>query len=164
MAKGGKAEKAAKTEKQSADPQYAAYVDKEPTELQVRFGQWIQEKTGYEPDMDTLKLAVFLRIPFQASPENQAVLEEKRKKNEAKAAKRAARAAEAEAAAAAEEAKPAKKTGKAAKATATADKAAPTNEATAEDPGPTPAKATGRRRPPAKAAKATASTAAEEAF
>jgi hypothetical protein len=72
----------------TVDPKLAVYAEKEPTDLQVRFAQWIEAKTGYKPDLRTVALAVFLRIPFQASPENQAVLNERKAKHEAKAAKK----------------------------------------------------------------------------
>lgn len=85
------AEEAAETEED-----YTKYLEKDPTDLQERFGQWILEKTGYEPkDEDDflagVQLATALRMKFQASPENQAVLEERRlAAAEAKEAKAAA--------------------------------------------------------------------------
>lgn len=79
--------------KAAANPRdYTSYADKAPTSLQERFTKWILEVTGYEPDdMDSfeagVRLGVALRMAFQASPENQKVLEE----NKAKAAEKAAK-------------------------------------------------------------------------
>lgn len=60
---------------------YTRYRDKEPTELQARFGDWLIEKveltfgTKKETDafLEGVRLATALRMPFQRSPENQAV-------------------------------------------------------------------------------------------
>lgn len=77
--------------KAAANPRdYTGYADKKPTDLQARFTQWILDNTGYEPDdieafEDGVRLAVSLRMAFQASPENQAVLAE----NKVKAAQKA---------------------------------------------------------------------------
>lgn len=66
---------------------YSEYRDKPPTPLQERFDDWIIEKTGYNPATaktkqqafeDGVRLSVYLRIPFQASPENRAATEELR--------------------------------------------------------------------------------------
>lgn len=66
---------------------YTAYADKQPTDLQARFTEWILDKTEVDPAGFKTKqaafeagarLAVALRMKFQASPENQAVLEERR--------------------------------------------------------------------------------------
>lgn len=70
---------------------YTEYRDKEATPLQQRFGPWLIEKTGYNPAVAKTKqdafdagvrLAVSLRIPFQASPENREATEELRKQRE----------------------------------------------------------------------------------
>jgi hypothetical protein len=65
---------------------YTQYLDREPSDLQERFADWIIEKTGKE--FATKKeeaawragvyVSVQLRMRFQASPENQAVLEARR--------------------------------------------------------------------------------------
>ena len=70
---------------------FTKYADKPPTDLQSRFSGWILEKTGYEPeDMDSfnegVRLATALRMAFQASPENQEVLEGRREESAAKKA------------------------------------------------------------------------------
>jgi len=68
---------------------FTKYADKEPSDLQKRFAEWILEVTGYEPDdMDAfnegVRLATALRMAFQASPENQEVLNARREAAEAK--------------------------------------------------------------------------------
>lgn len=58
---------------------YTKYLDKEPTDLQSRFGDWILDKVGIEfgtkKETDAfregVRLATALRMPFQRSPENQ---------------------------------------------------------------------------------------------
>lgn len=58
---------------------YTKYADKEPTDLQERFGNWILDKVGVsfgtKKETDAFKegvrLATALRMPFQRSPENQ---------------------------------------------------------------------------------------------
>lgn len=85
--KSASAERAANKERD-----YTAYADKPPTDLQKRFSDWIVEKTGYEPeDMDSfsegVRLATALRMAFQASPENQEALANRRE--EVSAAKQA---------------------------------------------------------------------------
>jgi hypothetical protein len=57
-----------------------AVATAEPTELQKRFAEWIYIQTGIRPDLKTVQLACALRMDFQASPENQAHLAEKRAK------------------------------------------------------------------------------------
>lgn len=121
------------------------YADKAPTDLQSRFAEWIPDQTGYNPNSAKTKaeafnagvrLATALRMIFQASPENQAALEEARAAAAQKAANKAA-ADDEEA-----PAKPAKKA--AAKKTAAA--AAPA--------APAKATATPRKRAAKKAAAA----------
>jgi hypothetical protein len=58
---------------------YTKYLDKEPTDLQARFGDWILDKVGVEfgtkKETDAfregVRVATALRMPFQRSPENQ---------------------------------------------------------------------------------------------
>lgn len=135
-----------------AEKDYTAYVAKNPTDLQERFTDWLLEKTEYDPAQTKSKMEVFkmavklsvaLRIPFQASPENQAALEE-------------ARAASAQRA---EEPKPARKSTKAAAEDAPAKVAARTGRkatkaaaAPAEDEEEAPAAPVTRTRQPAKRA------------
>jgi hypothetical protein len=151
---------------------YPKYADKAPTDLQERLADWIMEKTGVTfatkkeeaAYREGVRLAVALRMKFQASPENQAAIAERaasREDEEVEAAKtpapprkgsssrttpprEAAPAVKATKAAAAKAA-PAKAT-KAAKAAAAAE---PEEEAVAE-----PVKVAGRRpaRRPARAA------------
>lgn len=121
---------------------FTRYASLAPTPLQERFGPWIMEKTGYDPAtakskqeafLAGVRLAVALRIPFQASPENKsaaAQLRAERAKSSdeqaEKPAKKTAKTAEPEAkpagkkkagakaanAAAVEPAQPAKKGGR----------------------------------------------------
>lgn len=145
---------------------YTEYRDKPPTDLQTRFVPWLLEQTGYNPATaktkadafaDGVRLSVYLRIPFQASPENKEATQTSRARRAEEAAARAAEREEAKAAKAAEReeqaaaraaAKQEKEATKAAKAAA---KAQPEP---AVDPEPTPApaakaqpaKATGRGR------------------
>lgn len=61
---------------------YTKYLEKAPTDLQSRFSVWIKDKTGKtfatkkeESSFDEgVRLGVALRMKFQASPENQEVL------------------------------------------------------------------------------------------
>jgi hypothetical protein len=55
-----------------------------PTDLHKAFAAWITEKTGVEVDLKTVQLVTTLRMDFQASPENQASLAERKAKAEAK--------------------------------------------------------------------------------
>jgi hypothetical protein len=65
------------------EPDYTVYADKEPTDLQSRFGEWVIDKTGIEFSTkkeeaafkEGVRLGTALRMQFQASPENQEVLE-----------------------------------------------------------------------------------------
>lgn len=59
---------------------FEALATAEPTEMQKRFAEWIFIQTGVRPDLKTVQLACALRMDFQASPENQAHLAEKRAK------------------------------------------------------------------------------------
>lgn len=77
-------------EKAASNPRdFTKYADKPPSDLQDRMAKWILDVTGYEPDdLDSfnegVRLAVALRMAFQASPENQAVLEKRREEAAAK--------------------------------------------------------------------------------
>lgn len=79
-------------EKAASNPKdFTKYADKAPSDLQSRMATWILDVTGYEPDdLDSfnegVRLAVALRMAFQASPENQAVLEKRREEAAAKKA------------------------------------------------------------------------------
>lgn len=58
---------------------YTKYLDKEPTDLQERFGAWLIDKVGVKfgtkkeeaAFLEGVRLATALRMPFQRSPENQ---------------------------------------------------------------------------------------------
>jgi hypothetical protein len=123
------------TSKAEEEQDFTGYAEKEPTDLQTRFTDWIPEVTGFDPNgckskaaafAEGVRLAVSLRMPFQRSPENQELLAERR----------AAAGTRAEEPAAPKKAAPAKK--------AAAKKAVPA--AAEESPR--------RRGRPAKAAKA----------
>lgn len=69
------------------EPDYTAYADKAPTDLQERFAAWIPEVTEYDPSSAKTKVEAFnegvrlgtaLRMEFQRSPENQELLKEKK--------------------------------------------------------------------------------------
>jgi len=125
---------------QTAD-RFEKLVDKDPSDLHERFAEWLVDKTGYEDvDTKTVQLACSLRIEFQKSPENQAVLAEKRAAAEEAEAKREEKRE------AREQKKREEAEAKAKKAaTAKAKKAAPVeaDEDEAEEP---PAKPVSRRR------------------
>lgn len=147
---------------------YKSYLDKEPTVLQERFAGWLQgDEVGYNPAAaktkqaafeEGVRLAVALRMLFQASDFNRAENEKVRAANAAKreAADAAAQAAPAPAAAPAAPAPKPAKAAKAAKATKAAPAAAPVAEA-----APAATRAPARRAPArrAPAAGATAGTA-----
>lgn len=82
--------------KTPGEPPLAKYADKEPTELQRRFAQWIHEKTGVEPDLATVALAVNLRMAFQRSDENQVFVKQSRERAAAQREAKAARSTKAE--------------------------------------------------------------------
>lgn len=142
------------------EPDYTIYKDKEPTDLQARFSPWITEKTGYSPAAAKTKqeafeagvrLAVTLRIPFQASPENrdateqrrQSVAEERAAEKARRDEERAAKAAEREEALAARQAEKEAKAAERANKVAATEEAAPTKPAKPAKavPAATPAKA-----------------------
>lgn len=86
--------KAAAVEVDETAIDFEKYRDKAPTDLQERFAAWILEKVdpapkdedGDEVELDLpsftegVRLGVALRMVFQASPENQEILEERRAK------------------------------------------------------------------------------------
>ncbi|MEW2425017.1 hypothetical protein AB0911_31280 [Streptomyces nigra] len=130
---------------------YTELAAKDATELHKNFAAWIEEKTGFAPDLKTVQLAVTLRMSFQASPENQKHLAQR--KAEAAAAKKRSAAL-----------KKAKLEAQLAKLKADLDKVE-TDEAAEEMPAETPApakktvaakpetaKAPARRRPATKKA------------
>lgn len=88
----------AKKKTEEADvPQFAHLVEKDPTDLHVRFADWLADNTGLdrdEIDEKTVQLACSLRIEFQKSPENQANLEARRAAAEKADEERLARAEE----------------------------------------------------------------------
>lgn len=134
-------------------------ADKAPTDLHERFAEWIEEQTGYEPDLKTVQLACVLRIDFQRSDENQAVLEERQKAAEQRELDRVQKAADRDAKKAAEADKAEKaEARKAAKKSAAPKKAAKAAEPEVEEedeedePVEKPVVQSRRRRPaPAKA-------------
>jgi hypothetical protein len=164
--------RAATTEVDETEVDYTKYADKPATDLQTRFHEWILDKTEIDPNtyknkslafFEGVRLGVALRIPFQASPENQEALAQIRKDVEDRKAERAANGGRKAKAAAeeddAEETRPAKKAAKAAKAApAKRARAAAADEEEAEE---TPAPA--RRRAPAKRGRAAAAANEEEA-
>jgi hypothetical protein len=126
-------------EVEAEEKDYSTYLEKEPTDLQERFADWILDKTGYEPtDADDfatgVQLATALRMEFQRSPENQAVLEERRAAAEERAEEKAT--------------KPAAKRGRPRKTVEPVEDADEPEEAEEEAPKPT------RKRPAARTAKA----------
>jgi hypothetical protein len=69
------------------EPDYTAYANKPPTDLQERFAAWIPEVTEYDPSSaktkqeafeEGVRLGTALRMEFQRSPENQELLKEKK--------------------------------------------------------------------------------------
>lgn len=69
---------------------YEAIAAKAPTQLHEDFAEWIFVQTGVRPDLKTVQLVTVLRMDFQASPENQAKLAQR--KAEAAAKKKASAA------------------------------------------------------------------------
>lgn len=69
---------------------YEAIAAKAPTQLHEDFAHWIFIQTGVKVDLKTVQLVSVLRMDFQASPENQANLAERKAK--AAAAKKASAA------------------------------------------------------------------------
>jgi hypothetical protein len=156
------AQRAAETEED-----YAKYADKAPTDLQARFADWVLDKTGVTfttkkeetAYREGIRLAVALRMKFQASPENQAAIVERAervKAEELEAAKTPAPPRKGSLARTTPPRQPAKaapakanKPTKATKAAAAAVEPEPEDEVVAE-----PVKTTARRRPARRAAQA----------
>lgn len=61
----------------------ASYADKPPTAVQLHFANWIEEMTGYKVDLQSVALAKALHSEWQASPERQEMLDQRRKEREA---------------------------------------------------------------------------------
>lgn len=57
---------------------YEALAAKAPTQLHEDFAQWIYIQTGVKVDVKAIQLASVLRMDFQASPENQKNLAERK--------------------------------------------------------------------------------------
>jgi hypothetical protein len=66
---------------------YEAIATKAPTQLHEDFAQWLYIQTGVKVDLKTVQLVSVLRMDFQASPENQKNLADRKAK--AAAAKKA---------------------------------------------------------------------------
>lgn len=72
---------------------FSGYLEKGPTDLQARFTDWLKgDAVGYNPASaktkaeafaEGVRLSTALRMKFQASPENQELLEERRAAKEA---------------------------------------------------------------------------------
>lgn len=148
----------------------ATYADREPTDLQARFSEWLLDKTGIMPaDEDSfragVRLSTALRMEFQKSPENIAGTEAAREARKARELARSAgseKTAEERKAKAEERAKKAEERAAAAKAKAAAllEKAEARAKALREK-----AEGTAAPKPAAKKAaakKATAKTATKE--
>jgi hypothetical protein len=85
---------------------------KAPTDLHKNMAKWLEETTGYAPDLKTVQLVCSMRMEFQASEANQSDLAQRRAAAIAKQEARVAKAKEAAAKAVAR----AEKLAKAAKA------------------------------------------------
>lgn len=74
---------------------YEALAAKAPTQLHEEFAHWLFIQTGVKVDVKTVQLAVSFRMDFQASPENQKSLAERKAKaaadKKASAARKAAK-------------------------------------------------------------------------
>lgn len=134
----------------TADMDLSVYLEKGPTDLQTRFGDWIVGTVGYDPSRaktkdeafrEGVRLATALRMPFQRSDENQEILVSRREERESGTAEKRTPSKKASAVA-----PPAKKASKKAAA-----KVEP------EEPEEQPAKAT--KKTAAKAAKSTVAAA-----
>jgi hypothetical protein len=79
----------AKNTNETADKNYEGRAAAEPTELHKAFAHWLFIQTGIKADLKSVQLACTFRMDFQASPENQANLAE-RKANAAAAKKASA--------------------------------------------------------------------------
>lgn len=128
-----------KTPTPAAPPTLAHLAEKEPTALHENFAAWIESETGYRPDLKTVQLAAVLRGAFQKSEANQADLAARRKAAEDRSVARAERAA-------APKAEKAEKVAETPKPKPPAKKAASKAAAPAEEPTPTVARPTRRRK------------------
>lgn len=140
-----------RSKKEEAAPQFASYLDKEPTDKHNRLYTWLQENTGYVPETDEqavafmrgVQLTTLLHPAFQASDGNKAANQERISARAAAAEERAQRA---------EERKKAAEEKRAAKEARAAERAA-AKEASADEPKAAPAKkAPAKKAPAAKAA------------
>lgn len=139
----------AKKPVETDEPKYAHLLDKDPTDLHVRFAAWLVENTGLEEDevdVRTVQLACSLRIPFQQSDENQAVLAAKREAAEKRDEDRLAKAE------ARKKAREEAEVAKAAKAAAKAKKAEESDEDEDDEEAPKPVTRRRRGAPAPKAA------------
>lgn len=81
MAKAKAPTEVVETAESNGAKDYTTYAGKAPTDLQGRFADWVIEKVGLtfatakeeKQFRDGVRLGTALRIPFQASPENQDV-------------------------------------------------------------------------------------------
>jgi hypothetical protein len=64
-------------------PPLAAYLQHGLTTTQRRYLNWLREKTGFEPDETSFRLAVALRDQFAKSPDNKAYLKKRKEEREA---------------------------------------------------------------------------------
>ncbi len=135
--------KAKKTTAGKLPAPHAKVVDREPTQLHKNFAAFIEEQTGYAPDLKTVQIATVLRMPFQRSEANQADLAARRKAAEERVANREANAAK----------RAAKKT--------TAKTAAPAKKTAAKKATAAPAKKTVAKKAPARRTPAKKATATE---
>ncbi|QNR52032.1 hypothetical protein phiRKBJ001_90 [Streptomyces phage phiRKBJ001] len=112
---------------------YEALAAKAPTQLHEDFAHWLFIQTGVKVDVKTVQLAVSFRMDFQASPENQAKLAERK---QAAAAKKKASAERKKAKLEAELAKIRGEKAETAEAEEPKQEAVPVEEAKTEEPGP----------------------------
>lgn len=90
-----KATKATKAQaKSNSDSELQGVLDKEPTALQKAYAEWLEETTGYKPDLRTLYLTIALRTTFRKSEENQEFKASRAEAREQAKAEREARKAE----------------------------------------------------------------------
>jgi len=130
----------------------SSYLDKTPTDLQERFAAWLKDAVGFDPSRaktkedafnEGVRLATAMRMIFQASAENQEVLEQRRVEREQGVEEETPKAKKAAKAAA-----PAKATTKKATAKKVA-KVAEEVEEEDEEEAPAPKKATAKKTSPA---------------
>lgn len=87
------AKAAPKTTKPVAKLENAYLATKEPSELHKNMAKWIEETTGYTPDLKTVQMVCALRMDFQKSDANQNDLKARREAAAKRTEERAARAA-----------------------------------------------------------------------